>query len=581
MITDKCKLVNNNDERGNYVVATNEIKVGELLFTEESFASIPLEFHNKEYCFLCCKQSEIEDTNENANPTTKEQQSNNNNKDNNSGSSSNNNKLIQCKFGCNMWFCSEICSNDMTHQLECSFINKFIESSIKNECDVSTCLLALRIIIKNKIESEKYQETVGKLSNQIEKFNETNKSFIEKYENNFQQVINQLQQENSDPSLLAIFNKDEFLQVVCSIYVNSFSGLSNDFNRKPISNGYFYKPALLNHSCEPNIFFTVKDRILEMRACKKIEKDQEIFDSYVDLLLPTIERQKILFNSKNFLCKCSRCSDSTEGERYLSSIYCFHCNDGVEFISPQIFYNSETKRLQENWKCSNTTNTCEFNKKKQNKRNRDKELVLLLSEIKEFKEFINGEDLLLNDVNLSTADQEMPIIENLLKRLLKYERDVLSRLNLNHQCWLMYHIKLSKIFEKLSLVYNNFDYLIQSIQHYKEMTRHVESIFKDSTSGELVDCYYHLGRINEKYLLSLIKQRNQFIQLKLQNQHKEDLDIEKLNVDIKNLLKFINQCYLNSYNHSVLVYGNNHSKSIQLNEMVLKSNLKSTDPSNN
>ncbi|KAN0053265.1 hypothetical protein ACTA71_009714 [Dictyostelium dimigraforme] len=568
MITDKCKLVNNNDERGNYVIATNEIKVGELLLSEESFASIPLEFHNKEYCFLCCKQSEMEDT-----KTTKttEVQSNN--------------KPIQCKFGCNMWFCSEICSNDMTHQLECSFINKFIESSIKNECDVSTCLLALRVIIKNKIESDKYQETVGKLSNQIEKFNETNKSFIEKYESNFQQVLDQLKQENSDPSLLAIFNKDEFLQIVCSIYVNSFSGLSNDFNRKPISNGYFYKPALLNHSCEPNIFFTIKDKELEMRVCKKIEIENEILDSYVDLLLPTIERQKILFNSKNFLCKCSRCSDSTEGERYLSSIYCFQCNDGVEFISPEIIYNSETKKFQENWKCSNSNNTCKFNEKKQSKRNKDKELQSILLEIKEFKEFINSEELLLSSTTITTttaaeADQEMPIIENLLKRLLKFERDLLSRLNLNHHCWLMYHIKLSTTFEKLSLIYNNFDYLVQSIQHYKEMTRQVESIFKDSTSGELVDCYYHLGRINEKYLLSLIKQRNQFIQLKLQNQNKQDVDIDKLNVDIKNLLKFINQCYLNSYNHSILVFGKNHSKSIQLNEMVLKSNLKSTTTTN-
>ncbi|KAM9952995.1 hypothetical protein ACTFIR_008053 [Dictyostelium discoideum] len=563
MITDKCKLVNNNDERGNFVVATNEIKVGELLFTEESFASIPLEFHmNKDYCFLCCKQSEIEEVQQ----PSQQQQPNNNN----------NNKSIQCKFGCNMWFCSEICSNDMTHQLECSFINKLIESSIKNECDVSTCLLALRIMIRNKIESDKYQETVGKLSNQLEKFIEINKSFIEKYDINFQQFINQLQQENSDPSLLAIFNKDEFLQIVSSIYINSFSGLSNDFNRKPISNGYFYKPALLNHSCEPNIFFTIKDKNLEMRVCKKIEKDEEIVDSYVDLLLPTIERQKILYNSKNFLCKCLRCSDSTEDERYLSSIYCFHCNDGVEFISPEIYFNKDTKKLQENWKCSNTNNTCEFNKKKQNKRNKDPELVLILAGINEFKEFINSEQLLFNDVDLSTADQEMPIIENILKRLLKFERDVLSRLNLNHQCWLIYHIKLSKTFEKLSLVYNNFDYLVQSIQHYKELTRHVESIFKSSTSGELVDCYYHLGRVNEKYLLSLIKQRNQFNQLKLQNQNKQDLDIDKLNSDIKNLLKFINQCYTNSYNHSILVYGNNHLKSIQLNEMILKSNLKST-----
>ncbi|KAK5582856.1 hypothetical protein RB653_004445 [Dictyostelium firmibasis] len=566
MITDKCKLVNNNDERGNYVVSTNEIKVGELLFSEESFSSIPLEFHNKQYCFLCCKQSEIIDD---KNTTTEEQTTKTTTKDIN-------NKPIQCKFGCNMWFCSEECSNDMTHQLECSFITKFIESSVKNECDVSTCLLALRIIIKNKIQSEKYQETVGKLSNQKEKFLETNKSFIEKYENNFQQVFDQLKQENSDPSLLAIFNKDEFIELVCSIYVNSFAGLSNDFNRIPISNGYFYKPALLNHSCEPNIFFTVKDLKLEMRACKKIEKDQEIFDSYVDLLLPTIERQKILFNSKNFICKCLRCSDSTEGERYISSIYCFHCNDGVEFISPEVFYNTDTKRLEENWKCSNTTGTCKFNEKEQNQRNKDNELEVILSDIKEFKEFINGEDLLLSNVNSSTADQEMPIIENILKRLLRYERDILSKLNLNHQCWLLFHLKLSKTFEKLSLVYNNFDYLIQSIQHYKEMTRIVESILKDSTSGELVDCYCHLGRINEKYLLSLIKQRNQFIQLKLQNKNKEDVDIEKLNVDIKNLLKFINHCYLNSYNHSVLVYGNNHSKSIQLNEMVLKSNLKST-----
>ncbi|EGC39563.1 hypothetical protein DICPUDRAFT_86015 [Dictyostelium purpureum] len=551
---NKAKLIEESD-KGRYVEATDILKPGDSLFSENSFASIPLEnfLYKKDYCFNCCKYqiSTEQQTSEQPKSTP--------------------GFPFQCKYGCNMWFCSNECADGMVHQLECSFISKFVELSLKHDCDASISLLALRVVMKNKVASEVFEQTVGKLTNQKSIFIQNNKSFLDKYSKLFDQVYLIVKSENSE--LSSIFNKEEYLEVVCSIFVNSFAGLSNNFNRTPISNGYFYKAALLNHSCEPNTFFSIQNSTLEMRVVKDINKGEQIFDSYVDLLLPTIERQKILLKSKNFVCDCSRCTDITENSRFVSSIHCIFCKDETNYISPKVKYDDKTKILKQVWSCSKLT--CQFNKKNNNKNNQ--EFLNILSDVAKFYDFINNDLLFKEEKKEEGEEQIQPMVEPILNRLVEYETNILSKLHENHHCWLLYHLRLSKLFERFSAVFNSFDYLSQSIQHYKEIARIVECVIK-SPSSEIIDSYYHLARVNEKYLLSLINQRNNHIkQLEKQKQRDTTIDIDSLNKDIKNLLKFINTTYKKAYEMALICYGNFKPKTLLLNALVEKSNFSSSN----
>ena len=79
--------------------------------------------------------------------------------------------------------------------------------------------------------------------------------------------------------------------------------------------GLYQDISFINHSCNPNVFWTwvMGDfRRKQVRALKKIEKDEEISANYwecEDVNLGSREfRQKFMLENHGFLCKCSECS---------------------------------------------------------------------------------------------------------------------------------------------------------------------------------------------------------------------------------------------------------------------------------
>ena len=81
--------------------------------------------------------------------------------------------------------------------------------------------------------------------------------------------------------------------------------------------------SLLNHECSPNVVLSYsgipQGHNLQIRATKDIKKGQELTVSYIDQLLPTSIRQKILKEEKLFDCHCSKCLDTTE-EKFLQEL---------------------------------------------------------------------------------------------------------------------------------------------------------------------------------------------------------------------------------------------------------------------
>lgn len=79
----------------------------------------------------------------------------------------------------------------------------------------------------------------------------------------------------------------------------------------------------MNHNCVPNIRYAYeKNSVMVVRASKLIRKGEQIFNSYTKFLWGTQQRRVHLAYSKNFLCKCTRCSDRTEFGSYMGALKC-------------------------------------------------------------------------------------------------------------------------------------------------------------------------------------------------------------------------------------------------------------------
>ena len=89
-----------------------------------------------------------------------------------------------------------------------------------------------------------------------------------------------------------------------------------------IGEGVYPCAAFLNHSCHPNCILRYElgipyretptmyhPPILQIVACRDIKAGDELTHSYVDLALPTPERQSRLLQTHGFECRCKRCLD--------------------------------------------------------------------------------------------------------------------------------------------------------------------------------------------------------------------------------------------------------------------------------
>ena len=63
-----------------------------------------------------------------------------------------------------------------------------------------------------------------------------------------------------------------------------------------------------NHSCDPNAVVVFEGTAFSFRALKPIQKDEEIFTSYVDNTNPFATRQRELKDRYYFTCQCTKCT---------------------------------------------------------------------------------------------------------------------------------------------------------------------------------------------------------------------------------------------------------------------------------
>uniref|UniRef100_A0A6P8Q3E3 [histone H3]-lysine(4) N-trimethyltransferase n=1 Tax=Geotrypetes seraphini TaxID=260995 RepID=A0A6P8Q3E3_GEOSA len=92
-----------------------------------------------------------------------------------------------------------------------------------------------------------------------------------------------------------------FAKVTC----NSFT--ISDGEMQEVGVGLYPSMSLLNHSCDPNCVIIFEGQRLLLRTIKEIQISEELMISYIDIMMPSADRQIELKRQYCFECSCHRC----------------------------------------------------------------------------------------------------------------------------------------------------------------------------------------------------------------------------------------------------------------------------------
>lgn len=171
----------------------------------------------------------------------------------------------------------------------------------ENWCPSETVRLVARIIMKQKATTERTQSERLLLLSEFEAHldkldsekNEMNQTDIAALHHFYSRHIDF----PDDQTLTVLFG-----QVNCNGFTIEDEELSH------LGSAVFPDVALMNHSCSPNVIVTYKGTVAEVRAVQDIQPGDEIFNSYIDLLYPTDDRNERLRDSYFFTCVCNECA---------------------------------------------------------------------------------------------------------------------------------------------------------------------------------------------------------------------------------------------------------------------------------
>ncbi|KAL7861688.1 hypothetical protein SRHO_G00131290 [Serrasalmus rhombeus] len=209
-------------------------------------------------------------------------------------------KCGKCKQA---YYCNVECQKGdwPMHKLECSAMCSYGE----NWCPSETVRLVARIILKQKFQTERTQSErllalkefeahLDKMDNEKNEMNQTDIAALRHFYSRHLDF----------PDNAAL--TELFAQVNCNGFTIEDEELSH------LGSAVFPDVALMNHSCSPNVIVTYKGTLAEVRAVQEISPGEEIFNSYIDLLYPTEDRNERLRDSYFFTCDCKECTTKSK-----------------------------------------------------------------------------------------------------------------------------------------------------------------------------------------------------------------------------------------------------------------------------
>nr|KAF7413254.1 hypothetical protein H0235_013105 [Vespula pensylvanica] len=269
-----CWTVGYSSFEGRGLFATRDIEAGELIFVDNALLLSPR--NSEKYLPLCvsCYKNEC--------------------------------PLFPCDRGCGLPICSQICEDSKKHMdHECEYLRKLEPTCGTTwSMDLLRALLAVRAI---SLDDE--QRDVLAIFQCHQNLN-----------NDCEVTLLRSNVKNA-PKVKEI----DFMMMVSGIFnTNSFETIVvQDKDHYTSLRGLYPMGALLNHACVPNTRHHYdSQQQLYVIAVRPISAGEEITMTYIDLFWDTILRRQVLNITKNFFCRCSRCSDPTEHGSLLNALYC-------------------------------------------------------------------------------------------------------------------------------------------------------------------------------------------------------------------------------------------------------------------
>ncbi|XP_049947959.1 SET domain-containing protein SmydA-8-like [Schistocerca serialis cubense] len=123
---------------------------------------------------------------------------------------------------------------------------------------------------------------------------------------------------------------EETCQRVCGVLdVNSFEVRAPHGGHDQLR-AVYARAALMAHDCVANTHLAVDDNfVMTVHAALPIPKGAAVCFNYTNVLQGTAERREHLLEGKYFECGCARCRDPTELGTHLSSLRCPRCRKGL------------------------------------------------------------------------------------------------------------------------------------------------------------------------------------------------------------------------------------------------------------
>uniref|UniRef100_A0A914YXV1 MYND-type domain-containing protein n=1 Tax=Panagrolaimus superbus TaxID=310955 RepID=A0A914YXV1_9BILA len=242
-------------------------------------------------------------------------------------------KLKICEGCRTAWFCGESCINLgwKDHQIECQALKNF--ESIPN---IEIRLLG-RIITRHRdIELEndkkdpnfylnrKSERKIMDIWAHVEEIRNDAEA-MKKFESIYEQLLKFYGNDN-------LSDKETIFQLHCRDFINRHA-ISDKSYMTEIGKGLYLDLCAYDHSCAPNTIYICDGMIATLRPLNSgvnlLDKNATFY-SYIELLLPKQQRQKLLKDTWYFNCECSRCADNDD--HILTSISCPNCTDDEKEI---------------------------------------------------------------------------------------------------------------------------------------------------------------------------------------------------------------------------------------------------------
>lgn len=243
-------------------------------------------------------------------------------------------KSFMCSEKCGLILCgSSECSEK--HKIECTLLQKWTP---KNPDEFSFVKCKALLVIRSLFLSEKPKKFLDSMQKHSLKDDLH-------FENEFEHFPQDKETNDHLKAAAAAMNVNAF-----KIPFRAFTG-SRDVGVR----GFFPIMSLINHKCSPNVRLDIDKKFMNrITATVPIKKDEQIFITYTQLLWATNTRRMHMMASKQFLCACDRCIDSTEFSTNLSAVKCQdkNCIGLVLPVDPTNF-KSGAKCGKCKWICDN------------------------------------------------------------------------------------------------------------------------------------------------------------------------------------------------------------------------------------